>query len=266
MTSKLKGIKLTQAVTFNEKSYDAKTTYYLTEKLDGKRAVALIKGDSVVVYDKKYSEIKKYTAEGNKIKFTVIDGEFYNNHFYAFDIIFSDGVDIRDIKYSERLIHLIEIVQNYKVINLKNIVKTDKTNIYKVFKIIYEHIHPHLSLGNVDGIVFIPDKGYSEPSLKWKPTGMLTVDFKIKKAKDDVIMLEYPGKSGDYPGIKFEIKNKNWHKFLKNRNVLEVFMVDKVFYPLRLREDKKHGNSLETVTDNINTILNPPDMTKILTK
>lgn len=256
----------TQPVTFNEKSYDPNMKYFITEKLNGLRHLLCTINNKTFLVSSKMNIIPFYMKSTKMKGYVVVDGELYGDKFYAFDILYYNGTDLRDLSFSTRLDYLKKLGDFYKSSNfiVKKYYSPYLGTICKNFFNLKSKILIKLKKDILDGIIFTPDSNYQDKPLKWKLTSMLTIDFKIKiidskrmvlltqddkpfKFKSKSVIIENPGKFKDNTVLEF-IYRKNSGKFI----------------PLKERPDKLMSNHTRVIKDNLNTILSPPNMKKIL--
>ena len=176
-----------------------KKNYSVTEKADGERYLLFIDSDGGMSFVSRNMDITLLKGVPTKPDFanTVLDGEFYKNKFYTFDILAVNGNDLRRKKLPERLMNLYQVLVNMRVpmLRMKNfLIDTGKDIVeypsQKVtgFKNIYE------AAGKIwgrkknfpyplDGLIFTPadDQYFSKDILKWKDEN--TIDFHYKGNK-----------------------------------------------------------------------------------
>lgn len=158
------------------------TNYYITDKLDGMRAICYLSADGCFALTSKETALP--------IKSTsiyILDTELYNDHYYIFDVMVYNDEVIFDKPFSERLTYFDKVIKefaSYKIFTTKPFIKlTDKYQQQLVaFK---KEKKPY----NVDGIVLTPEFGEYDTMrvYKYKPTEHLTVDFLIKKCPDKLL-------------------------------------------------------------------------------
>lgn len=173
-----------------------KELYSVTDKADGDRYFMLIDSNGFVYFlDSNINYILKTNIRSSKFKSCILDGELIKqkeNHklkhisFYAFDILFFDGHDLRgNIQYL--LKQRLEIVNDV----MSSLDNNDKysfhmkkfiyRNVFMGSDIIMKHIHdkPYEN----DGLIFTPmNEAYPTVKkwtklLKWKPEELNTIDF-----------------------------------------------------------------------------------------
>lgn len=154
--------------------------YCVTEKIDGERKLMLIHKNNIYVIDSKLKP-EYWTSCKNNFDLTLLDGEWYKNKFYVFDILIKDQISVIDEKFEKRREIYEKIVNELelKYIVCKEFLIGD--NIYtecrKILTKDYEY--------PLDGLIFTPlEEGYFNDSYKWKPVECLTIDFLVKKNID----------------------------------------------------------------------------------
>lgn len=158
------------------------TDYYITDKVDGKRTILYIADKSYAIND----ELQPVAI--TRPELTVFDGEFYENNYYAFDLLIYNGNPIVDKPFEERFklmqSAIDKIDSSNKIIKLKPFIRlTDEFQkqiaAFKTSKKPYE----------TDGLVLTPyNETYIDMTVyKYKPIERLTVDFLIKKCPDNLL-------------------------------------------------------------------------------
>lgn len=255
-----------------------KEDYAMTLKLDGKRHLLLIANNKCYLINNKINIFNMGMNIIPGYNSTLIDGELFNGKFYCFDILYENGRDIRKETFIKR--HS----------TLKNIVKILKTDfiILKeyIFGDIYENIKKHVTDDNklkepenIDGIIIVPinreypiTKNENVP-LKWKPELLNTIDFKIKKIKQEgnkeIEEWQLLCSIDNNCDIPFSYDNNyNLGKIRLSTKIAENYMDNTViefyydknkqqFFPYKTRYDKSKGNHITVGQDNFETILNP---------
>lgn len=182
-----------------------KELFSVTDKADGDRYFMMINDIGNIYYiDNNIQGMLKTNLYSKEYKNTLIDGELIISEsqisFYAFDIMFVDGKDLRgnnDYLFNKRFDILKDVV---KTIGEK---QNQNLNFYKVEvkKFIYRNVFlgSEIIMDNIskkpynnDGLIFTP---MNEPYpvskkwgklLKWKPAEQNTIDFySIKEKKED---------------------------------------------------------------------------------
>lgn len=257
-----------QPITFNKNSYNKNVEYFTTYKLDGLRKLLLISSQNYLISSK--TEFNKFTLPkaSESYKDTLLDGEYKANKFFAFDILFYKGQDLRTKTLTERLAFLNNVINGIKSkkVILKEYLKGEICNNF--FNLLKKY-SKEMETGEVDGVIFTPDTGYiGSPVLKWKPLHLLSIDFKIKKNGNELQLLTQNGKVfkpyGKYKNsgtvvLKAEEANK-----YTDGDVVEFIFEKGKFTPIRIRKDKTKSNHISVILDNFKTIMSPPNMKKIL--
>jgi SAM-dependent methyltransferase len=155
------------------------TGYYITDKVDGKRAIIYISPDGSYALTDTITTLDITTTDTY-----IFDSEFYEDVYYIFDIMVWQDVVITDKTFEERLKLFDEVSKINKLFQLKPFVKLteDFTTEIKNFK---ARSKPY----EVDGCVLTPALGYydSMQVYKYKDIKHLTVDFLIKKCPDKLL-------------------------------------------------------------------------------
>ncbi len=261
-----------QPITFNKDTYSKNVEYFTTYKLDGLRKLLFINQTSYLVSSK--MEFQTFTLPKASKEYidTVLDGEYKSNKFYAFDILFYKGQDLRSNTLTERLEFLnnvISVLKSKKVISKEYLSPYNGLGICKNYFSLLNKYSKEMETGEVDGIIFTPDTGYTEKSiLKWKPLHLLSIDFKIKKVGNELHLLTQNGKIfkpyGKYKNIGKVILNSEEAKKYNNGEVVEFIFDNGKFVPIRIRKDKTKSNYISVIMSNFKTINSPPNMRKIL--
>jgi len=268
--------------------------YSVTEKADGERYVLFSNNEGVLTLFTRDFDIKKLGIS-SKITNTALDGELYNNKFYAFDILYSDGKDVRHKKLADRLTILYNTLikmqipmirmKNFLVDNGKDIIEypsktvTGLKNIYEAANAIWSRrkSFPY----PLDGLIFTPtDDVYASKNIyKWKDDN--TIDFYYENNKLHIAGFDkvggkysvFPFKGVDGKGTfitkKGNVENliftslvassrvKNGQTDTTGKGVGEFTFQDNDFKLLRKRPDKKFPNSVDAVNQVWDSISSP---------
>jgi hypothetical protein len=267
----------TQPITFNKTSYSKEISYFTTYKLDGLRKLLLISTQNYLVNIK--MEFKQFLLPKNSNLFenTLLDGEYKANKFFAFDILFYKGQDLRTKTLAERLEFLNNVIngiKSKKVILKEYLLPGKKGEICNNFFNLITKYSKEMETGEVDGIIFTPNSPYTaSPVLKWKPLHLLSIDFKIKKitldsSKVELLLLTQNGSVfkpyGKYRDSGKVVLDPIEAKKYAEGDVVEFIFEKGKFVPIRVRKDKTKSNHISVILDNFKTIQNPPTMKKIL--
>jgi len=266
-------IKKVQPVTFNKKTFSPDKKYFTTYKLNGERKLLVVTPVNYAIINDRFSGEKFNLPKRPELTNTIIDCELFEKKLYAFDILFYKGKDLRQMNFKERLDNLNSAV---KKINSKKLILKEHKSPYEdtlcnnFYNIIDTHKKDMKLEGKIDGVIFTPDEKYMSQPLKWKPTELITIDFKIRKIKDGDRHIALIRQDGNM-FFKRNIKNLGYVKLTKEQydtfedpDVVEFAFKNNKFFPVRVRKDKNKANHISVIRSNLETILNPPDMRKLL--
>lgn len=147
-----------------------KREYSVTDKADGERQLMFISKGRAQLISRKM-DITVLDKPMNNLDNTVLDGEFYNNKFYAFDVLFIKGVDLRNDNLKRRLAQLDKVEGVLK----KKFYFENGDTIYNLCGKVWDGRNklPY----PLDGLIFTPvnEPYYNDKILKWKDEP--TIDF-----------------------------------------------------------------------------------------
>lgn len=161
---------------------------YLTDKADGKRALAVIRdGKFYFLADKLYN-VEGESSAAN-VAPTILDGEYIEStqKFYAFDAIIVDGLVVANDRFEKRLDYIqkaVDIFQKFGIqVFAKPFTHLTGENLEAEIKSVYERERPY----DVDGLIFVsPKDSYmSTKNYKWKPSEHNTIDFLMRKIPNE---------------------------------------------------------------------------------
>lgn len=184
--------------------------FFLTEKADGKRAIASVHdGNGVIIADRLingFSKIKTpnplYSCD------TILDGELITKDetimFYAFDVIAVAGEDVTADPFEKRIDHMTTAVDIMQQLGMPVFAKkfahlngSQPKELEREIRSVYDIKHPY----QTDGLIFVESgKSFSETAnYKWKPAEHNTIDMLARRAPASVL-----GKAPyiDKPGYK----------------------------------------------------------------
>ena len=261
-----------QPVTFDKGTYDKKVNYFLTHKLDGKRHLLFISKTGVYLITSKmeFIRVKLPSKAHQLVPNTILDMELYKNKYYIFDILFSNGIDFRSKKLSERILEIDSVVNKIKSkkIIIKPYLSPYISSTFENFIKLKTLYKKEMETGEVDGIIFTPDSGYKEKVLKWKPLNLLSIDFKVKKLPANTLALLLQNgelfSPKQFPNSGIVSVSKIWYSKIKDGEVVEFIFKDNRFVPLRIRKDKIKSNYISVILSNFREITHPTDILKIL--
>lgn len=147
--------------------------YYITDKLDGKRAIMSIHDGKCYIVTDKLIEIEGEFSQ----KWTILDGEYYNKKFYAFDAIIINGEKLMYKTFSER----IEYLKKLPDINMKKytLITADKPHDLEI-----EITSKRIDDEKTDGYIITKDGDdyMSTLNYKYKDLDHNTIDFLAKRS------------------------------------------------------------------------------------
>lgn len=240
--------------------------YCATEKIDGERRLLIVHNGSIFDIDVDLKQRKIYNTTKD-INITVLDAEFYNNHYFIFDILVHKE---KNVSNSLKLLERLELVKDIvKQINNNNISEKHFYfgNIYDVSKQILTKEYPY----ELDGIIYTPiNHTYFNQSYKWKPVEKVTIDFLVYQLNNTKYQLfvgidkEYAKENNynidyflikkyfpevdlneNYVPIPFELSDglsfyeyKNDDLKIEHKTIVEFQYSNGIWNPLRIRTDK----------------------------
>ena len=182
---------------------------YLTDKADGRRAVAAgHDGRAVIVADLLLDGFKPLPSAGAALYAgdTILDGELVDAGgeltFYAFDVIVVAGEDVSADGFEKRVGRLAEATAILRALGLPAVAKayarlsSDRpAALSREIGAVHGAARPYLT----DGLIFVePGKPYLETaSYKWKPAEHNTIDVLARRAPASVLgktpFIDQPG-------------------------------------------------------------------------
>jgi len=181
--------------------------YYVTDKADGYRGVCLVHdgvGYMITTDFYEYNPIKKLTEKIYQ-DLTIVDGEYVNDTFYAFDVISVAGNNIASMPFKERIKFLTDSVNILREVGIKAFPKdfyeipADMTIFEKTVKTMF--LTPTSDNRNkyeIDGLILISaNERYSDTmNYKVKDSSHNTIDFLAKRVPATLLgKLPYEDKS-----------------------------------------------------------------------
>jgi len=267
---KIRGV---QPLSFNKETFSPNKKYYTTYYSSNSERNFLIirkRSPESIVLNQKMRVYDFELPKKPELTNTVMDCEMFNQKLYAFDILFYKGKDVRDLNFTERLDILKSTLKdiNSKRISLKKYNSPYENTLCNNFYNVIDTYKKNTKLSDrVDGVIFKPDEKYSSHPLRYKPTE-ITTNFKIKKLDNNVIGLLSRNNrifsKKDNKNIGYVKVSEKKYNFYKNGDVVEFAFKNNQFIPQRRRIDKNISDSSKIIKSNFETILNPPDMRKLL--
>lgn len=226
--------------------YLIKNSYSVTDKADGERMFLFIKdSETQFLVNKKLNTIPIKLQTG--LKNTIIDGEFLpmSNKFFAFDILFHNGKDVRSNNLTKRY----GILSNIRL----------PGTFFKVKKFYFDDIfnksvelwkNKNKFQYNLDGLIFTPVNepyNYKTNTYKWKDQVTLDVRFRndeffVRNKDKDVNLKNH---------TKFNLKHKIK---AKNDSIIEIVYENDEWKLFKERTDKLQPNALLTALGVIKAI------------
>jgi len=214
--------------------------YYITDKIDGKRAILYISNnESYEISDK----LEKIDIRLDGIN--IIDCEKYKNEYYIFDVMVYNNKNIVNEKFRERK----KYFEKFKSIGIKEkkFIKLEK-NYKKQIKELKKEKKEY----EIDGIIFTPENGrYNDMRVyKYKSIDDLTIDFLIKKNINNNNYILFCGISRR---VLFKLRMRlieNYEKYFNiNTNNLPDYLPIQ-FEPSNFRKAYYYNNYNENNKDN----------------
>lgn len=260
--------------------------YSVTDKADGVRSFLKINNNISNLINPKTNEIIKKCLKCN-LKNTLLDGEYVNNRFYAFDLMFYDGKDYRN----ENLIKRLEILkQNIRKIQVGLIIKAKTFYFGDIFNNSKKIINKIRDDYKIDGLIFTPIEQSYEckelPIFKWKKRHTIDVRVKyntmenftyfiygkkygyINKWKSEYFERDLKNPNNRIKKMKRLFNNENYRN-LKNKNVhfgkyklprdSKNFLGEKIFLGKKGKPNEDFDTG-RTLNKNIDIILDKYDI------
>lgn len=247
--------------------------YWVCAKTDGVRYLFVCS----LLHDKYYcylinrnNDIYLLSFEMMKAAFdgTIMDGELTRNkvtgkyEYIVHDTIYVCGKSCMQEKHSERMSHANYIISHIKYKPSYHITIHKKHfSELKDFNYYIENIES-VSTHNTDGYIFTPEldpikSGTHKTLFKWKPIDKITIDFHVEanKNKKGAHILKV-SKNQRLLNLNNHFlllhKNTDMYTQLMNMDPYDSFIIECEFkgnnnwYPILVRNDKNHPNSLFT--------------------
>ncbi len=240
---------LKDPITLEQKDLDLiKNNYSITLKMDGERKF-LING---FLLDKNLSNSVKFT-DNKFFQNCFLDGEYYKNKFYIFDILFYNNENTMNLTLIERqklINNFLNIDKNIKIKIFYYSTKPEyKLSFVKYSKSIFnkgKKLIDDTKINN-DGLILTPiNENYNKSKIfKWKPVISL-----------DVLYLNndfFVGNKHKYYNITNDIKINNLDKDLNNK-IIELEFNNSKWEFLKERPDKLKPNAYLTYKSILNAI------------
>lgn len=198
--------------------------YYITDKVDGKRAIVYVDDKIYVITD----TIAVYDRKDNSDEVFIIDAELYTSEaefplLYVFDVMVYESNSLINEPFHKRLEYFDDVAKRFQL-KLKPFIKL--TNNYR--KEIRDFKQKQKSAEyETDGIILTPHDGtYNNMKVyKYKPIDKLSIDFLIKKCPERLLGTYIPKHEGFNTYLLFCGIAKNAFLKLKMRLVKHYEML-----------------------------------------
>jgi mRNA (guanine-N7-)-methyltransferase len=154
-----------------------KKNYSVSEKIDGERRLLLLNNNQGFLLGSDL-KLKLYLHLPFNVNFTLLDGEFYENIIFIFDVLIYSQKNVCNEKFIEREKIYKDLVEkiNINTLRCKNFRRGEN-----IFEISSEILNSKFEYP-LDGLIFTPlNEGYYNDSYKWKPKEYQTIDFLVKE-------------------------------------------------------------------------------------
>jgi hypothetical protein len=218
---------------YREELEDKMENYYITDKIDGKRAILYITNTKSYVVSDKLEEIE-IKSEG----INIIDSEEYEGKYYIFDVMVYNGKNIIKEDFEERMKYFDKIleIENNKENKENKILKTKKfIKLGKEYKRQIKEFKKEKKGYMIDGIILTPKDGKYDSMrvYKYKPKEHLTVDFLIRRCPERIIR---------------EINRENKEN-RKKMYILFCGINKRVYFKLRMRLIRFYGEIFRDIDE-----------------
>lgn len=194
----------------------------------------------------------------------VLDGEFIDGEFYAFDAFTGpNGINAKELPFSERLKIVKSSVNSATNPKIKELPNWDNLALGIL------NIARASDGKETDGLIFTSkDDKYFGKNYKYKPTSLLTIDFHVapggilQSYNNEGVLVPFTGNAQFPFSGTVDSSLKRIHEFRWNA-------VDKVFEEIRERPDKKKPNHIDVannVWNDINTPINENEFLEYIQK
>lgn len=155
--------------------------YFITDKIDGTRAMVYVNGTDVFVVSK---DLTRFSLENNDLGVCIFDTEEYKDSYYIFDVMMIGGKQVSNLPFTDRMTYFEQAAKLHPKFKTKEFLRLTadfKKEIatWKKRKTPYE----------TDGIILTPaTEPYDTMTVyKYKPIEKLSIDFLIKKCPDRLL-------------------------------------------------------------------------------
>lgn len=233
-------------------------TYAITKKLDGKRYVLLTTNNCLYLMSNNMKNFIRlpYHVNQEASKEVLVDGEYYNGSFYAFDSINSQNSLQMRIDSIKEFFDTVKPYSKFKP-NLYIKPYIFSNSVYDDFQKTISELDTRYE----DGIILVRSNTTYKNSnpLKWKKVDMITTDFSIKKLKDNVFQYYVQGPKVLQVFHKNTVSKEDYFKYADS-SIVECKYVNGDWFPIKSRPDKLKPNYIDIAKDVLETITNPFDV------
>jgi len=193
------------------------TNYYITDKVDGYRALIYSGSNFAVAMTDKETDLNFTTSN-----ICILDTEEYEGSYYVFDVIVWQGTSLVNQSFEKRLEYFDEAIKLSKKFKKKPFVRL--TDDYRAQ---IKSLKAEKKAYETDGFILTPSNGTYVDMIvyKYKPIDKITIDFLIKKCPSKLL------------GIKPYIKEDNNTLYL-----LFCGISKNVFLKLRMEFIRKYND------------------------
>jgi len=165
---------------FISQLYPHITDYFITDKVDGKRALIIIDNSGSWAITNTLIELSISLPDTY-----IFDTELYEDHYYIFDVLVYKNNSLVDTPFSNRLKLFDDVIKNINLPIKKKLFVRLNNNFQQMISQFKKRKHSY----NVDGIVFTPANEYynNMKVYKYKPINKLSIDFLIKKCPKQLL-------------------------------------------------------------------------------
>jgi SAM-dependent methyltransferase len=159
--------------------------YWITDKVDGKRAMIHINKDKAVSVSSDLKKLGESKVTGDYI----FDTEAYEDGHYLFDVLVLNGRDVTKIPFNERYKLFSDAITASKKVSGLNLKLKPFTKLTKDFQEQIKKLKSTKKPFETDGYVLTPGSGMyaSMKAYKYKPIDQLSVDFLVKKCPQKLL-------------------------------------------------------------------------------
>jgi hypothetical protein len=160
--------------------------FYLTDKVDGQRAIVCVKNGKVFALTDDLEEVK---SDINHDKTFIFDTEQYGDgKFYLFDVMVWENEVLVEKKFADRLVFFKDAAKMFPFLRLKKFVSLTNPGFGEQIR--QHHEDQKDPEYETDGYIFTENRSYGQMrTFKLKPVRKSSIDFLIKKCPDNMLHL-----------------------------------------------------------------------------